>query len=75
MSYRTEQEEFWAGNFGNEYITRNDSQEYLASNLNFFSKCFNQIRRPKSLIEFGANIGMNLRAIKYLYPKITLSGI
>ena len=75
MGFKTEQEEFWAGNFGNEYIGRNISEEYLASNLNFFSKAFNQIGRPDSLIEFGANVGMNLKAIKLLFPKIKLSGI
>ena len=38
MNYKTEQEEFWAGEFGEEYISRNNSKELLASNLNFFSK-------------------------------------
>lgn len=75
MNFKTEQEKFWAGDFGNEYIIRNKSREYLASNLNFFSKAFNQIGRPNSLIEFGANIGMNLRSIKLLFPNIALSGI
>lgn len=75
MNFKTEQEKFWAGNFGDEYINRNKSEEYLASNLNFFSKAFNQIGRPNSLIEFGANVGMNLRAIKLLFPKIDLFGI
>jgi spore coat polysaccharide biosynthesis protein SpsF len=75
MSFKTEQEEFWASEFGNEYIGRNKSDELLASNLNFFSKAFNQLGRPNSLIEFGANIGMNLRAIKLLFPKVKVSGI
>jgi pseudaminic acid biosynthesis-associated methylase len=75
MKFKTEQEEFWAGKFGDEYISRNKSQEYLASNLNFFSKAFNQLGRPNSLIEFGANVGMNLRAIKLLFPNIELSGV
>lgn len=75
MNFKTEQEKFWAGDFGNEYISRNKSEEYLASNLNFFSKAFNQIGKPNSLIEFGANIGMNLRAIKLLFPRIDLFGI
>ena len=73
--FKTPQEEFWAGNFGEEYIGRNNSQEYLASNLNFFSKALKQVGRPKSLIEFGANIGMNLKAIQHLYPNILLKGI
>ena len=75
MNFKTEQEAFWAGAFGDEYINRNKSEEYLASNLNFFSKAFNQIGRPNSLIEFGANVGMNLRAIKLLFPKIDFFGI
>ncbi len=75
MTFKTEQENFWAGDFGNEYITRNKSEEYLASNLNFFSKAFNQIGKPASLIEFGANVGMNLKAIKLLFPVINLSGV
>ena len=75
MNFKTEQEKFWAGDFGDEYIGRNKSEEYLASNLNFFSKAFNQLGRPNSLIEFGANIGINLRAIKLLFPNINLFGI
>lgn len=75
MNFKTEQEKFWAGDFGDNYISRNNSDEILASNLNFFSKAFYQIGRPNSLIEFGANIGMNLRAIKLLFPKIDLFGI
>ena len=75
MGYKTEQEEFWAGEFGTAYISRNISSEYLASNLNFFSSVFKQVGRPSSLIEFGANVGMNLRAIQLLFPGISLKGI
>ena len=73
--YKTPQEEFWAGEFGVNYIGRNESAEYLASNLSFFSKAMRQIGKPASLIEFGANIGMNVNAIKQLYPGIQLNGV
>lgn len=73
--FKTQQEDFWAGSFGDDYINRNNGPELLASNLNFFSKAFKQVGRPKSIIEFGANIGMNLAAIKYLFPNILLNGI
>ena len=66
--YKTEQEAFWAGKFGNEYINRNNSRELLASNLNFFSNGLKSAGKISSCIEFGANIGMNLRAIQLLYP-------
>lgn len=75
MAFKTDQEEFWAGEFGDSYIQRNEGDELLASNINFFSKALKQVGRPSSLIEFGANIGMNLKAIKLLYPGIKLHGI
>ena len=59
MNFSTAQEEFWFGEFGNEYISRANTKEYLASNLNFFSRAFNKIQKPNSLIEFGANVGFN----------------
>ena len=75
MNFKTEQENFWAGEFGLEYVKRNIGDLYLASNLNFFSKAMKFIAKPNSLIEFGANVGMNLHAIKILYPGIKLHGI
>lgn len=73
--YVTPQEGFWAGEFGSDYIGRNDSQQLLASNLNFFTKALMQAGRVGSAIEFGANIGMNLRALQLLYPDVTLRGV
>jgi pseudaminic acid biosynthesis-associated methylase len=73
--YKTEQEKFWAGNFGNDYIGRNESDQLLASNLSFFGKALNRCGRINSCIEFGPNIGMNLKALKFLYPNIWLRGI
>ena len=34
MTFKTEQEKFWAGDFGNQYIGRNNSAQLLGSNLN-----------------------------------------
>lgn len=73
--YATLQEEFWAGDFGSEYIGRNNNEELLASNLNFFSQALRQSGQISSCLELGANIGMNLKALKLLYPKITLKGV
>jgi len=73
--YSTEQEGFWAGDFGTEYIGRNESKELLASNLNFFSTALKHAGSVSSCLEFGANIGMNLKALKLLYPNMDLKGI
>lgn len=70
MKYKTDQEEFWAGNFGTEYLQRNQGDELLASNLNFFVNALNAAHGVKSCIEFGANIGMNLKALKLLNPTL-----
>ncbi len=75
MKFKTDQEKFWAGKFGNEYIGRNVSEEAVASNLDFFSKAFHRIGKPASLVEFGANVGLNLKAIKLLFPAIDLFAI
>lgn len=74
-NYKTQQEKFWAGNFGDEYIGRNGSKESLASNLNFFVNSLRRIDKINSCIEFGANIGMNLRAIQLLHPNISMKAI
>lgn len=73
--FKTPQEEFWAGEFGTDYIGRNNSEELLASNLNFFTKALKQAGRLTSCLEFGANIGMNLKALQLLYPGMHLKAI
>lgn len=75
MSFKTEQEKFWAGEFGTEYIQRNIGPALLASNLDFFAKALRGARNVNSCIEFGANIGMNLKALKLLYPEQELHAI
>lgn len=66
--FRTEQEEFWAGSFGTEYIARNQGPNAVAANVALFSRALRRTRIPRTCIEFGANIGLNLDALKLLYP-------
>lgn len=73
--YKTEQEEFWAGQFGTDYIQRNQGAPLLASNLAFFSKALASAQGIGSCVEFGANIGMNLRALRLLHPSMALHGL
>lgn len=68
MTHHSEQEAFWAGEFGTEYIRRNQGDALLAANLNFFGRALARASDLQSCVEFGANIGMNLRALKLLYP-------
>ena len=75
MTFKTEQESFWAGEFGTEYIQRNQGETILASNLAFFGRALRATIGIKDCIEFGANIGMNLKAIQLLFPGIDLHGV
>ena len=75
MSYKTEQEKFWAGHFGNDYVKRCQYKEIMASDIALFSPILRLTRSVSSVIEFGANIGFNLRAIKSLLPNVELSAI
>jgi len=75
MTFKTEQEAFWAGDFGTDYIKRNQGQALLASNLDFFAKALRSARNVNTCIEFGANIGMNLKALKLLHPEQEQHGI
>lgn len=75
MSLKTEQEEFWASNeWGSEYIKRN-SYDRVKNNINFFSKVLDRTHNVNSVIEFGANIGLNLLALNQLLPSAKYSAI
>jgi pseudaminic acid biosynthesis-associated methylase len=75
MKFRTEQEEFWAGNFGEEYTDRNRGQHRVVSNTAFFAKILRRTCGVDSILEFGANIGLNLIAIRKLLPQVELSAL
>ena len=70
MELKTDQEVFWSGQFGTEYIHRNKNNDLLTSNINFFVKALQRTKKIKNCIEFGANIGMNIKALKIIFPKI-----
>jgi pseudaminic acid biosynthesis-associated methylase len=73
--FKTAQESFWAGEFGDEYSKRVDSDEILAAYTAMHSRILQRTSGVGSIIEFGANIGLNLRSYKRLLPKAELSAI
>jgi pseudaminic acid biosynthesis-associated methylase len=72
---KTDQENFWAGDFGNQYINRNQSDELLAANIKMFSDVFSRMDKVNSITEYGCNVGMNLQALKILLPGCSLRGV
>lgn len=75
MPFDTEQEEFWAGEFGDDYIERNRSAALLASNCHWFGWALSHTRNVESVLELGANIGMNLRALRTLLGDARLDAV
>ena len=47
----------------------------MATNIAFFNRALRAASKPRDCIEFGANIGMNLRALQLLYPGQVQSAI
>lgn len=74
-SFATAQEGFWAGEFGDDYSKRNVGNGWVAANTALFAKILDRTRSVGSVVEFGANIGLNLRAINQLLPNAKLSAI
>lgn len=83
MKYRTKQEARWAGELGERYTkhntiyvpaqnknTRTRNLEHARINTNLFKRALKGRPRKniKSVLEFGANVGLNLIAIKKLLP-------
>jgi len=74
-NYKTEQEAFWAGEFGNEYVERNQGEALISSNVKLYSQVFSRMAPISSVIEFGCNRGLNLQAIRRIFPDMALTGI
>ena len=66
--YGTEQERFWAGEFGDTYIDRNRRPEQLAAKMALLAKILSSAAPVCSGLELGANVGLNLEALHGLLP-------
>jgi pseudaminic acid biosynthesis-associated methylase len=63
----TPQVEFWRGDFGNLYTERNTAtHEQLAARIALWSDILKPLigSPPKSILEVGCNLGINLRALR-----------
>lgn len=73
--YQTDQEQFWASEFGDEYTLRNQGRAWVASNLSLFAKILHRTENIGSVLEFGANLGLNLQALRQLLPEAQFSAL
>lgn len=71
-----DQEIFWKGSFGDDYIERNNTPELLANKTSFYGNVISKMNdKIGSCIEFGSNIGLNLIAIQRLLPGCECSAV
>ncbi|WP_165676382.1 pseudaminic acid biosynthesis-associated methylase [Metapseudomonas otitidis] len=75
MRELTEQERFWQGEFGDDYVDRNDGERHVASATAFFAQALRRAGRLDSLLELGTNRGLNLQALHRLLPDAALRGV
>ena len=71
----TEQEAFWKGKFGDDYIERNISDKCLSAKIAAFAEYMKRADYIDSSLELGANIGLNERALQLLYPEIQMEAV
>ena len=75
MGYKTAQEEFWSGQFGNDYIERNKDNALLEAKMNLWMKVLECTKDVESVIEFGSNIGLNLKTMKIINSKLNFAAV
>lgn len=71
----TEQERFWQGEFGSDYLKRNQGDGLVASKLALWAKILAKAPGVSSVRELGANIGLNLQAISSLVPHASMQAV
>ena len=69
---KTEQEIFWETDFGNKYVKRNNKSDRI---LTIGKDLISNKVLINEVLELGANIGLNLDAIKRIYPKVKTYGV
>ncbi len=71
----TQQEVFWAGEFGNQYAERNQGAAAQAASIALLATILPHCDRIESALELGANLGLNMRALALLKPELSLHGV
>ncbi len=68
--YKTQQEQLWATEFGEAYISRNQaSTQAIADRTAMFARILQRAGEIGSVLELGANIGINLHALRNILPE------
>lgn len=71
----TAQEAFWSGDFGDAYVDRCRGAGLEATRLYLWSRILKRCGPIGSVTEFGANIGLNVKALRALLPQAHLHAV
>ncbi len=77
-TFKTIQEDFWTSEFASGYMQRNNIDDKICnvpSRINFFKEVIDKTHDLQSVIEFGANIGLNILALKKLKPTLSITAL
>lgn len=66
-------QEFWQGEFGDEYARRNVGR--VQANIALFARIMAMTDGVESILELGCGTGQNLVALRHLMPSVTLLGV
>lgn len=66
-------EEFWKGDFGDEYAKRNVGK--VESNIALFARIMAMTDGVESVLELGCGTGQNLQALHAIMPSLNLIGV
>jgi spore coat polysaccharide biosynthesis protein SpsF len=75
MSGGTVQEAAWAGPFGDAYVERNRDPSTLPARTALLARILARTGGVASVLELGANVGLNLRALRTLLPAARLAAV
>lgn len=75
MDFVTDQEQFWAGEFGDDYNERNCSERLKHSKIAMWATMLRSAHSISSVKEFGCNVGLNLLALNSLHQGLELHGV
>ncbi len=71
----TAQERFWAGAFGDSYVDRCQGASLEAARTKLWARILSRCAPLHSITEFGANVGLNLVALRRLLPSAALRAV
>ncbi|MGF1864668.1 class I SAM-dependent methyltransferase [Enterovibrio norvegicus] len=73
--FDTAQDKVWSTHHGFRYVTHHLGEDWKLTRIPYWEVILDNVPECHSILEFGCNIGSNLKAINLINPNYDLSGI